>query len=84
MTKKQRQLVRELREFLLKNKYPAVVAVDNETLIAVERYLQEHLVKMGIAPILLCGKFGLYFKGIELVLEINEPRSNNKISKISK
>lgn len=84
MTRKQYKLVRDLRSFLLKGKYPAVVAVDNETLIAVETYLTENLRKKGLPEILLCGKFGLYFKGIELVLEVNESRSNNKISKVSK
>lgn len=69
MTIKQLKLVRELRHKLLRSGYPKIFAVDIETLEAVECDILEVLEKQGEDPILKCGRYGLFFKGCELVLE---------------
>lgn len=75
MTQLQTDLVNRLRTNLFLSNYPAVFAVSNITLEAVECYLTEELIKQGKDPILQCGKNGLWFKGSELVLDAsNETR----------
>lgn len=68
MTEKETELIRKLRVSLYKSNYPPVFMVDNETLEAVEQAILEHLIELGLDPILQCGKNGLWFKGCELVL----------------
>lgn len=70
MTHQQQRLVRVLRIELLRNNYPKIFIVDNETLEAVEEHIREYLESIGEPPVLKCGKHGLYFKGVELVLKI--------------
>lgn len=69
MTERQKELVKKLRYELLRACYPTIYIVDNETLEAVEKNLEEHLESLGLDPILQCGKYGLFFKGVQLVLE---------------
>jgi hypothetical protein len=71
MTKRQEDLVHQLRLDLLRSGYPPVYAVDNETLEAAEQYLIEWAEDKGIDPILKCGQYGLYFKGCELVIKVD-------------
>lgn len=70
MNEKEQELVRKLRQDLFLANYPPIYAVDNETLCAVERNLEEWLIEQGKDPILQCGKNGLWFKGCELVLKV--------------
>lgn len=70
MTKQEEVLVRNLRHQLLKAHYPEIFIVTEKELCAVETHLTECLESLGIAPILKCGKHGLYFKGSQLVLEV--------------
>lgn len=69
MTDKQEILVKALRLDLLRANYPTIYVVNNETLEAVEKSIEELLIKNGEDPILVCGKNRLLFKGVELVLE---------------
>jgi len=75
MTDRQKELVRDLRLILLRLGYPPIVIVDNETLEAVEQNLTEWLESYGRPPILSCGMNGLWFKGCELVLKVEEKKN---------
>ena len=84
MTLKESELVRKLRHKLLRAGYPPVFVVSNEELEAAEKSIIQHLEDLGEPPILKCGKNGLWFKGVELVLEYkireeNESQVGQKI-----
>ncbi len=74
MTEKQTKIVKALREEMMRTGYQDIYIVNNETLEAVERHLEEWLESLGRPPILQCGKNGLLFKGCELVLEVKNDR----------
>ena len=71
LSERQRTLVLDLRQLMLVSGYQSIYAVSNETLTAVELYLESELIARGEYPLLKCGKNGLYFKGCELVLAAN-------------
>lgn len=71
LSERQRRLVSDLRHLMLASSYQPIYEVDNETLTAVELYLESDLIAKGQYPVLLCGFNGLLFKGCELVLAVN-------------
>jgi hypothetical protein len=70
MTTEQEKLVKNLRLKLLRAGYPDVLIVSLQELEAAEEHLREWLTSEGKDPILLCGDHGLFFKGVQLVLEV--------------
>lgn len=70
LTRDEEYLIYELRLKMLHTGYQPAYVVDNKTLEAVEKYIINDLLKKGLDPIIRCGKYGPYFKGCELVLEV--------------
>ena len=70
MTEKQTELVRNLQDALRDQHYPGIYAVDNETLEAAEQAILENLESRGLPRIISCGKYGPYFKGVQLVMQL--------------
>lgn len=70
MTEHEKMLVHDLRHKLLRAGYPEIFIVSMEELEATEKSIEEHLKALSEPLILKCGKYGLYFKGVQLVLEV--------------
>jgi len=64
------ELVRNLRIKLLRAGYPEIYVVDNDTLEAIEIAIMDNLESKNEPPIIKCGKYGVLFKGVQLVLEV--------------
>lgn len=75
MTNDEKYLVTQLRLELLHSGYPQIYAVDNATLCAVEKAIEENLIELGLPPIITVGKYGPYFKNVQLVLRVDNDKS---------
>lgn len=70
MTEEQAKLVYNLRHELARYGYPAIYAVDNETLTAAEMAIMEELERQGLDPIIKVGDKGVFYKNVQLVLKV--------------